>query len=157
MISSLLEFGYSEFTSITKWILADPFSDGGELTINDLLGFHHYWNLVIDEVIFQDNSPKPSIETLLAWMQSEPIDNLTENFNSTSAYTLKLESHIMLYEVLSQDLESRLNEEFLEFRDAWNMFIKTCHLEMDSTKSIYFERSHTLPLLPNNYQLSLKD
>ena len=90
-------------------------------------------------------------------MLSEPIDNLTENFNSASAYTLKLESYIMLYEVLSQDLESRLNEEFLEFRNAWNMFIKTCHLEMDSTKSIYFERSHTLPLLPNNYQLSLKN
>ena len=84
--------------------------DGVELAVSVLIGSDHYWKLVTGEMIYQDNCPTV-VKTLLGWVLSGPIEGLTENLsltNYTSTHDLELESHRILYEDSSQDLETRL-------------------------------------------------
>ena len=137
----------------------------GELAISVLVGSDNYWKLVTCEVINQDNCPT-AVKTLLSWVLSGPIEGLTENLsltNYTSIHALELESHLILYEDSSQDLETRLKRfwdlETLGIRDSeeniYNKFVNNMSFKNGRYKvKLPWKEPHTP--LPDNYQLSLK-
>ena len=100
LIRQLICYAIEAHPCLSELDLADLPGDGGELAIRVLIGSDHYWNLVTDEVTYQDNCPT-AVKTLLGLVLSGPIEGLTENLslnNYTSIYALKLESYLTSYE-----------------------------------------------------------
>ena len=127
--------------------LADLPGYEGELAISVLVRSDDYWKLVTGEVIFQDNCPT-AVNTLLSWVLSGPIEGLTENLsltNYTSTYALELESHLILYEDSSQDLETRLKR----FWDLETLGIR------DSEEHIYDKFVNNVSFKNGQYEVKL--